>query len=64
MDREGQIVAARFAGDPEVGAGPSPFRTMRSDPPAPDSELREEMRQLVAQSAIDLRLAVRAEPAI
>ena len=54
MDGKGQSVAARFIGDPEIGAGPAPFRSVRRDAAAAGAKLREEMRQLVAQGAVDL----------
>ena len=63
-DREGEIVTARFARDPEIGAGASPLRAVGSDAPPPGAKLREQMRQLMTQSALDLDVAVGAEPAI
>ncbi len=61
---EGKIVTALFIRDPEIGAGAAPFHSMRRESPAPGAGLREEMRQFVAQSAIDLRFAMRAKTAI
>lgn len=63
-NREGQVVAARFIRDPEIGAGAAPFLPVRRDPAPSGAGLREEMRQLVAQGAIDLALAVRGQAAV
>ena len=57
-------MAARFACDAKVGAGPTPFRAVWGNPPAAGAKLRDEMRQLMAQGAIDLRLAKGAKTAI
>ena len=57
-------MTALFIRDAEVGAGTSPFDSMRREPPAPGARLSEEMRQFVAQGAVDLGFAVRAQPAI
>lgn len=64
MNRERQIMATRFARDAEIGARDAPFHTVRRDPLAARAKLREQMRQFVAQGAIDLRFAVSAEAAI
>ncbi len=61
---EGEIMAARFPGDPKVGAGATPFRSVGCDPAAASAGLGEEVGQLMAQGAIDFRLAVRGEAAI
>jgi hypothetical protein len=57
-------VAARFASNPEIGAGASPFHSMRCDAAATGAKLREQMRQFVPQGAVDLGLAMCAKPAI
>ncbi len=64
MDREGEVVATGFAGDAEIGAGPAPLRTVGRNATATGAELREQMSQLVTQSAIDFCVTVRAEPAV
>jgi hypothetical protein len=61
---EGEIMTTRFARDPEIGAGSSPFWSVGRDASATSTRLREQMRQLVAQRAINLGVAVSAEPAI
>ena len=62
--RERQIVATRLARDPEISAGASPFGSVGRDATAPGTKLREQMRQFVTQSAVYLRRAVDAEPAV
>ena len=57
-------MAARFIGDAEIGAGATPFRTVRRDAAAASALLREQVSQLVAQGAINFRLAEIAQPAI
>ncbi len=57
-------MAARFACDSKVGAGPTPFRAVWENPPAAGAKLRDEMRQLMAQGAIDFRLAKGAKTAV
>jgi hypothetical protein len=47
-------MAARFISDPEIGAGPSPFDSMRRYATAPDPGLCEQVSQLVAEGTIDL----------
>jgi hypothetical protein len=64
MNRERKIVAARFACDSKVGAGATPFGAMWRDSAATGARLRDEMRQLMAQGAIDLCLAKGAKTAI
>ena len=59
-----QGMAARFIGDAEIAAGATPFRAVRRNPAAPGAELREQMRQLMAQSAVNFRGVVLAEPRI
>lgn len=51
--RKWQGVAPRFSRDPEVTARLAPGRAMGWNAPAAGAELREEMRELVAQSSID-----------
>ncbi len=63
-NREREIVAARFAFDSKVGAGPAPFGAVWGDSPAAGARLRDEMRQFMAQGAIDLRLAKGAKTAV
>lgn len=63
-NREREIVAARFAFDSKVGAGPAPFGAVWGNAPAAGARLREEMRQLMAQGAIDLHLAKGAKTAV
>jgi hypothetical protein len=46
--REGQIVAARFSVNPQVGAGPPPFHPVGRDATAAGAKLREQVRQLMA----------------
>lgn len=50
-------MAARFTGDSEVPARRTPFATVRGYTSPAGAELREQMRQLVTQRAIDLCLA-------
>lgn len=52
---------ARFAADPKVAAGFSPLGSMRRDPVAAGAELREQMSQLVPQSAFNLRRVMFAQ---
>ena len=59
LNRERQSVATRFIGDSEIGAGASPFRAVRRDAAATGAKVREQMRELVAQSAVDFGGAVR-----
>ena len=61
---KGQGMAARFIGDAEVAAGATPFRAVRRNPAAPGAELRQQMRQLMAQSAVDFRSVVLAKSRI
>ena len=57
-------MTTRFSRNPEIGAGALPFDSVGRDPPTAGAKLREQMRQLVAQGAVDLSLAVGAETAI
>jgi hypothetical protein len=52
--REGQIVTTRFVRDSQIAARLSPFRSMRRDSASASAPLREQMRQLVSQRALDL----------
>ena len=63
-NREGEIVTARFPGNSKIGAGPLPLRPVRRDPTSTSAKLREQMRQFMTQSAINLRLAMLAQTAI
>jgi hypothetical protein len=62
--REGQIVAARFAANPQIGAGPPPFHPMGRDATAAGTKLCKEVRQLMAKSSVNLSLAVSGETAV
>jgi hypothetical protein len=57
-------VTARFALNPQIGAGPPPFHPVGRDPPATRAKLREEMGQLMTQGPVDLSLAVSGETAV
>ena len=57
-------MTARFVRDPEVGAGAAPLGPVRCDATPARAKVREQMRQLVAQSAIHFRGTVRREPRI
>ena len=57
-------MATPFIRDAEIAAGATPFRAVRRNPAAPGAELRQQMRQLMAQSAVDFRGVVLAEPRI
>ncbi len=57
-DGEGELMAARFPRDPEIGAGTPPIRSVRGEAAAAGAKLGQEMGQLVAQGAIDLGRAV------
>jgi hypothetical protein len=52
--RERQIVTTDFVADLQIAAGIAPFIAMRSDSASSNSKLREQMRQLVSQRAINL----------
>jgi hypothetical protein len=60
--RKGKRVAARFIPDFEIATGATPFRTVWRNPPAASAELGKQMRELMAQSAVDFRAIVLAEP--
>ena len=57
-------MATRFILDSEVAAGATPLRAVRRNTPATRTELREQMRQLVAECAIDLGGIVLAQTRI
>ena len=61
LNRKRQGVAARFVRDAEVVAGFSPPCAMGRNAAAAGAELREQMRQLMAQGAIDFRRVVLAQ---
>jgi hypothetical protein len=61
--RKRERVAARFIRDAEIAAGAAPFRAVRRNPAAPGAELGQQMRELMAESAVDFRaIIVLAEP--
>jgi hypothetical protein len=62
--RERQIVTARFAANPQIDAGSPPFDPVRRNAPATGAKLREQVRQLMAEGPVNLRLAVSAETAV
>ena len=47
-------MATRFIGDPEIGAGATPFEAVRRNAAATDPGLREQVSQFVAEGPIDL----------
>ena len=47
-------MTASLAGDAEIAAGLAPFDSMRKNSTTPNPKLREQMRELVPKSAIDL----------
>jgi hypothetical protein len=51
-------MAAFFVGDPEITAGTTPLRPVRRNAPASTAMMREEMRQLVPQRAVDFCLTM------
>jgi hypothetical protein len=59
--RERQIVAARFAVNPQIGAGPPPFHPVWGDPPTTGAKLREQMCQFMAKGPVNFRFTVGAE---
>ena len=65
LPREGKCVAPRFIADAEIVAGLPPFGSMRRDATATATScMCDEMRQLVAERAVDLSFAVLAEQRI
>ena len=57
-------MATRFISDAEIVAGLPPGDPMRRNPSAGGSELREQMRELMAQRPIDFLRAVFPQPRI
>ena len=57
-------MATPFIRDAEIPAGAAPFRAVRRNPTAPGPELRQQMRELMAQSAVDFHGVMLAEPRI
>ncbi len=57
-------MTARFARNADVGTSAPPLRAVRRDAAPSRAEGSEQMRKLVAQSAIDFHFTVCAEPAI
>jgi hypothetical protein len=64
LDRKRQGMTARFIGDAEIMAGLPPFRAMGRHATAAGAELREQMRELMAQGALDLGGVVFAQARI
>ena len=62
--REWQIVTTRFAANPQIDTGPTPLDPMRRDAAAAGAKLREQVRQLMAESPVDFSCAVSAETAV
>ena len=62
--REGQIVTPRFAANPQIDTGPPPLDPMRRDAAAAGAKLREQVRQLMAESPVNLSFAVSTETAV
>jgi len=62
--REGQIVTTRFATNPHVDTGPPPLPPMWRDATAAGAKMREQVRQLMAESPVNLSLAVSGETAV
>ena len=62
--RKWQGVAARFITNPEIATGLAPLGTMRRNAVASTAGMRDEMRELMTQGAIDFRLAVLAKARI
>jgi hypothetical protein len=62
--REGQIVTARFAANPQIDAGPPPFHPMGRNATAAGAKLREQVRQLMAEGSVNLSLAVSTKTAV
>lgn len=53
LHRKRQRMRARFVADPQITAGLAPFGTVRRETAAARAKLGEEMREFVAQGAID-----------
>lgn len=61
---KGQRMTPRFIADTEIAAGLAPFGSVRRNTAVAGAELREEMRQLMPQRAIDLDRVVVAQTRI
>lgn len=57
-------MAALLIGDPELAACGAPFRAVRLDTAPSRSRVRDEMRKLMAQGAIDFLRSMLAQPRI
>jgi hypothetical protein len=55
-------VATPLVADAQIATGLSPFRTVRRNSARPFAKMGHEMRQFMAQGAIDFRFAMVAEP--
>ncbi len=55
---ERKIMATYFIADPEITASIAPFGSMRQNPAAASTELREEMGEFVAQCPFNFGVAV------
>lgn len=64
MRRKRQGVTARFISQTEIAAGLAPFGTVRRNATALRARMRDEMRKLMTQGAIDFSTAVLAEARI
>src|SRR5204863_8170881 len=64
LHRKRQRVTTRFILDAEIAAGTTPSGAVRWNAPATRAELREQMRQLVAERAIELGCIVFAQARI
>lgn len=53
--RKGQRMASLFTRDSQISTGLLPLGPVLGNPPPPCTKLREKMRKLVSQCAIDLR---------
>jgi hypothetical protein len=62
--RERQIVAARFAVNSQIGAGPPPFRPVRRNSAATGPKLRKQVRQFMAQGPVNFSFAMNAETTV
>ena len=62
--RKRKIVAPRFTLNSQMSAGPSPFPSVGCNATAAGTKLREQVRQLMAKSPVNLSLAVASETAV
>ena len=62
--RKREIVAPRFAANPQIDTGPPPLDPMRRNAAAAGAKLREQVRQLMAESPVNLSFAVSTETAV